>query len=463
MTKGKTWFALGVLFSINMLNFYDRLILGAVGEEVRKDWSLSDTQLGWLGTAFILLYAAVGVPLGRWADRGNRSRILTIGVAVWSVLTALSGMARNFWQMAALRLSVGVGEATCAPASNSLIGDLFPARTRARAMSVFMLGLPVGNAICLLFSGMIAMQWGWQWAFYVAIVPGLLCAIGAALITEPARGASETHNIGARTRDGNPYALVLSIPTMRWIIASGALHNFNMYAIGGYLALYMMRVHGQDVQVAGWVAMAVYGLCGVPGMILGGLLGDAVLRRRRNGRMLVAAVAIGAAVPAFYFALAQQRGEWLIFSILFGFGCMMLYTYYATVYTTIQDVIEPSLRATAMALYFCAMYAFGGALGPIGIGYMSDYVVAHAAAADGIDVTGMDRVEAQELLEPYRATGIATAMYAIPIICLILTGVLLAGSRTVVRDAENLQAWMREQSEADAGREKREHEDIATG
>ena len=113
MTKGKIWFALGVLFAINFLNFYDRLIIGAVGESIAVEWNLGDSQLGYLGTAFILLYAAVGVPLGRWADRGNRSRILTIGVTVWSVLTSLSGMAQNFAQMVALRLSVGVGEATC--------------------------------------------------------------------------------------------------------------------------------------------------------------------------------------------------------------------------------------------------------------------------------------------------------------------------------------------------------------
>ncbi len=108
------------------MNFYDRMIIGAVGESIAVEWKLGDSQLGYLGTAFILLYAAVGVPLGRWADRSNRSRILTIGVTAWSILTALSGMAQNFMQMVALRLSVGVGEATCAPAANSLIGDLFP-------------------------------------------------------------------------------------------------------------------------------------------------------------------------------------------------------------------------------------------------------------------------------------------------------------------------------------------------
>ena len=449
MTKGKTWFALAVLFGINLLNFYDRLILGAVGESVRKDWSLSDTDLGWLGTAFILLYAAVGVPLGRWADRGNRSRILMVGVTVWSLLTGLSGFARNFWQMAALRLSVGVGEASCAPASNSLIGDLFPAALRARALSLFMLGLPLGNALCFLISGTVAKHYGWQYAFFVALVPGLLCAAGVAFIHEPKRGATETHNIGAQKREGSPYLLVLSIPTMRWIIISGALQNFAMYAIGGFLTPYMMRVHDKDVQFAGYVSTAVYGLAGVPGMLLGGLLGDAILRHYRNGRLLLAAFAMLLSVPAFYFALQQERGEWLVFSLLFGFGCMLLYTYYATVYSSIQDVIEPSLRATAMALYFCAMYALGGAAGPIGIGYISEYVVHHKAAADGINLEGLDKPAQQKLLEPYRAVGISTAMYALPIVCFLLAGSLFAGARTVNRDVDKLQHWMRASASAD--------------
>ncbi|KKK68876.1 hypothetical protein LCGC14_2939660, partial [marine sediment metagenome] len=367
MGKGRIWFALGVLFAINMLNFYDRLILGAVGEVVREEWELTDKQLGWLATAFILLYALIGVPLGRWADRGNRSHILAGGVALWSLLTAASGLARNFWQMFALRLAVGVGEATCAPTANSLIGDLFPARSRARALSIFMLGLPIGHALCYPISGFLAYNYGWRYAFYVALVPGLLCAVGAWIMREPVRGASETLNIGARRREGNPYLLVLGTPTMLWIIVSGVLLNFNMYTIGTYLTPYVMRVHGLNVQFAGYVSMVVYGLVGIPGMILGGMLGDMVIRRWRNGRLLIAATAIAIAAPCFYMALGQPVGEtvflgftmsgWLAFSLLFGFGCMLLYVYYATVYSTIQDVIEPSLRATAMALYFCAMYA----------------------------------------------------------------------------------------------------------
>jgi MFS family permease len=450
--KNKALFALGVLFAINLMNFYDRLIIGAVGEAIAVEWNLGDSQLGYLGTAFILLYAAVGVPLGRWSDRGNRSRILTMGVTVWSILTALSGFAQNFWQMVALRLSVGVGEATCAPAANSLIGDLFPARTRARAMSIFMLGLPLGNAAALLVSGIVTKQWGWQWAFFVALVPGLLCAFGASMITEPVRGGTETHNIGAARRPGNPYLLVLSIPTMFWIIVSGALHNFNMYAIGGFLSPLVIRVHGMDAQSAGWVTMAVYGLAGVPGMMLGGLMGDAIIRRRRNGRMLLAAVAIAFAVPLMYFALGQPAGQWLVFSILFGLGCMMMYVYYATVYSTIQDVIEPSLRATAMALYFAAMYVFGGALGPTVIGKTSDYFANQAAVIENVNLESLDA--AGKL--PYRAYGLNQALYALPVVSALLAASLFAGARTVNRDVDKLQRWMREHADSLASEQKRE-------
>ena len=431
MSKGKTWFALGVLFAINLMNFYDRLIIRAVGEVIRvqePEWHLSDTDLGYLGTAFILIYAAVGIPLGRLSDLGNRSRILSVGVTVWSVLTAFSGMAKQFWHMIVLRLTVGIGEASCAPASNSLIGDLFPAAIRARAMSIFMLGLPLGNAASLAVSGVVAKNYGWRWAFFVALVPGLLCAVGAWMLHEPKRGGNELHNIGDRKREGSPYTLVWSIPTMRWIIASGALHNFNMYAIGGFLTPFVMRVHGQDVANAGYVTMAVYGLAGVPGMILGGMWGDAILRRRRNGRMLLAAFAIALSVPLLYFALAQPRGEWIPFAVLFGCGCGLLYVYYATVYSTIQDVIEPSLRATAMAIYFFAMYVFGGALGPTVIGKTSDYFAHVAAANDGEVVENLEKAAELKMLEPYKAEGLNRALYLLPLMSLFLAGTLFAGS-----------------------------------
>jgi MFS family permease len=431
-------YALAVLFAINTMNFFDRQVLGAVGEPIRKEWGLSDGALGWLGTAFTLLYAFVGVPLGRMADKMTRTRILAAGVFVWSLLTAASGLAKNFWQLFVLRLGVGVGEATCAPASTSLIGDLFPATKRAKALSVFMLGLPIGVALSYAVSGTIARSYGWRAAFYVAGIPGLICALAALLMREPQRGASEIHNIGARQRRGSPYLLVLSIPTMWWIIISGALHNFNMYAIGSFLTPFLMRFHDMDIRAANFISMIVFGLSGAPGLLLGGVAADAIMRRQPNGRLLVGAAMILASVPFVYLALEQSAGNTFAFTVLMGLGCAVMYAYYSTVYSAIQDVIEPSLRGTAMALYFFAMYVLGASLGPVGTGLASDYFTERAALAAGTTETS------QRALEPFRAEGLHLAMYVIPVLGLILAVVLFAGSRTVAKDMEKLQRWMRE-------------------
>ncbi|HEY0320321.1 MAG TPA: MFS transporter [Pyrinomonadaceae bacterium] len=436
--RGSVWFVLWVLFAINTMNFFDRQILGAVGEAVRREWGMSDGAMGALGTAFTLLYALVGVPLGRLTDKTGRKWILSAGVFVWSLTTALSGFARNFWQLFGLRLGVGVGEAACAPAATSLIGDLFPANRRAKALSIFMLGLPVGVALSFAVSGTIARTYGWRPAFYVAGIPGLLCALAVLFIREPQRGATEAHRIGGHKREGSPYRLVLSIPTMRWLIISGALHNFNMYAIGSFLTPFLMRYHGSDIRSANFISMVVYGLSGAPGLIVGGIVGDAVMKRHANGRLIVGALAILCSVPFLYLALGRPGGETIGFMILMGTGCALMYAYYSTVYSTIQDVIEPSLRGTAMALYFFAMYVLGASLGPYGTGVVSDFFTMRAARAGG------DLGFTQQALEPFRAAGLHTAMYIIPALGVLLTLVLFAASRTVTKDMEKLQSWMRE-------------------
>src|SRR5262249_18284740 len=234
------------------MNFFDRQIIGGFGEGIRREWALSDTALGLLGTVFTVVYAVVGLPLGRLSDRTERRRILSGGVAAWSLLTAASGLARNFPQLIVARLGVGVGEATCSPASTSLLGDFFPVTLRARAVAIWMLGLPLGLGLANGAGGWILQRWGWRNAFYVAAVPGLLCAVAALLVREPPRGTLEAHAVGDRCRPGSPYLLVLSIPTMWWVIVSGALHNFNMYALGSFVAPFLVRFHRMSFLEAGW-------------------------------------------------------------------------------------------------------------------------------------------------------------------------------------------------------------------
>jgi MFS family permease len=431
------FYALFVLFAINTMNFFDRQVIGAVGEPIRKEFQLSDSALGFLGTVFTLLYAAVGLPLGRLADRAARTKILAVGVFVWSVLTATSGIARQYWELVLYRLGVGVGEATCAPAATSLIGDLVPASRRAIAMSIFMMGLPVGTALSYSVTGKIVELFDWRTAFYLAAAPGLICALAVLGIREPRRGATEHHDIGTRRRPGSPYGLVLSIPTMRWIIVSGALHNFNMYALGSFLMIFLLRVHAQTHATAGYIVAIVYGLCGIPGLLFGGWLGDRMLRRMPHGRMLVGAVSMALSIPLVFLALGQSQGQMMGVLLLMGLGCGLMYTYYSTVYSTIHDVIEPSLRGTAMALYFFAMYVLGASLGPYGTGALSDYFTRRAALAAGVDTGSLPA------LEPFRGEGLHQAMYVIPILNICLALVLFAAARTVAADRRRLQEWMR--------------------
>ena len=185
-----SWYALGVLFVVYLLNFVDRQILSILANDIKADLVLTDAELGFLyGTAFAIFYALFGIPLGRLADSWSRTRLLAIGLALWSCMTALSGFARNGATLAAARVGVGIGEATASPCAYSLISDWFPQRLRGTALGIYSGGLFVGSGLSLLIGGLVVENWnrlwpgggplglvGWQAAFLVVGVPGLLLA-----------------------------------------------------------------------------------------------------------------------------------------------------------------------------------------------------------------------------------------------------------------------------------------------
>jgi MFS family permease len=430
LSRRKVLFALGVILAINTMNFFDRQIPGAVAEPLRKELVMNDKDLGKLNVAFTILYAIVGVPLGRWADVGQRKRVLAFGVTLWSVFTALSGFARDFWSLFAMRMGVGIGEASCAPAANSLIGDFVPRERRARAVSIFMLGLPLGLALSSVVSGNIG-DWNWRVAFFIACAPGLILGALSLLIVEPVRGAAETHLVGASRREGSPLMLVFRIPTMWWIILSGILHNFNAYTIGAFLSPYLQRYHGLTTGQAGWVSGLFYG-CGGLGILLGGWACDRSVRTRISGRLEVSSLAMLLGVPCMYVALQQSPGDLWSFAAWMVPGFMMFYVYYAGVYTTIQEIVEPSLRGTAMAMYFFAFYLLGAAQGPLFTGWISDRVAERLA---GSAATAME-------IEQAKALGLHQALSFVPLIGAALVIVLFAASRTVKKDYDKLHKWM---------------------
>jgi MFS family permease len=186
------WKILILLFLANTMNFFDRTIPAVVIESIRLEYSLNDKQLGMLAAAFSLVYAIAGLYFGKLADRNSRKKIIGIGLIAWSGFTAMNALAWSYISFFMARVGVGVGEASYAPAANSLIGDLFPPQHRAKAIGIFMLGLPVGMVLAFFTVGGIAQAFNsWRAPFIVAAVPGLILAICFFFIREPARGASE--------------------------------------------------------------------------------------------------------------------------------------------------------------------------------------------------------------------------------------------------------------------------------
>ncbi len=219
---------------------------------------------------------------------------------------------------------------------------------------------------------------------------------------------------------------------MWWLILSGALHNFNMYALGSFLAPLLMRYHIATLRQAGLMSMIAFGLSGIPGLLVGGALADRLSARRRDGRLIVGALAILLSMSLLLLALSRAAHATVAFVILASAGCMAMYVYYSSVYATVHDIVEPSLRGTAMALYFFAMYVLGASFGPVVIGMTSDFFTRRAAAAAGLaNATG-------RALEPFRGAGLHSAMYVIPILSVALAIVLFAATRTVGRDMERL-------------------------
>ncbi|MBZ5524883.1 MAG: MFS transporter [Acidobacteriia bacterium] len=422
--SGSARFALGsltVLVLVNIINFYDRQVPGALAEPIRNEFAMSDAQIGLLSSVFIWLYAVVGLPLGLMADRFSRKWLLAAGVTIWGALTGCAAWAMSLPMLVVSRLGVAVGEATCAPAATSWIGDLFPAEKRARPLALFMLGVPVGGALSYFFSGPVALKYGWRMAMMLAAAPALAIVPVLLLLREPRRGASE-HKATAPASAS--IWQVLRIPTFWWIIASGAMVNFILYAVGTFLPAFFGRIHHMDVGRAGIFTGIIYGVGGICGGLLAGYLGDTIARRQPGGRMLTAAIAALCAAPLSYFGVRQSWGSLALAVPLLTLAYGLLNMYYGLVYASIQDIVGPTLRATSMSIYFLAMYMCGASFGPIITGQLSDRMAHRAAAAAG----------SLQVTEAFRAIGLQQAMLVIPVLALGLAIVLWAGSRTIAKD-----------------------------
>ena len=374
MPRGYPRYVLAVMVGINFLNYLDRYILPAVATKIQGEFHLTDDQVGLLQSAFLLVYAVATIPFGIWADRGVRKTVIGIGVTIWSLATLFTGLARSYAQLFIARAVLGIGEASYYPAGTALLGDYFRKEGRGRAMSIWAAGTAVGIAVGFAGGGIVASTLGWRAAFYMTAVPGLIFAILAFGLREPLRGAAEAR--GPQTAKGPPitwktFLGLLQIPTLRSTIAAETALFFVLGGAAFWLPTYLSRRFGLGTGTAGTLAGGVLVLGLLAGSLLGGIIADRLTIRRGAASNLPIGIA-GCVAGAVFVALALLMPSLVLFVPMFLLGAACLYLYNGP-YTAIkQNVVLPTVRASAVTLALLIEHLLGDSYAPFAIGKLSD-------------------------------------------------------------------------------------------
>ncbi len=367
---------LWTLLVVYIFNFLDRQIVNILAEPIAKDLNLSDTQLGLMtGLAFALFYTVLGLPIARYADnpRNDRGRLIAAALAVWSVMTALSGFAQNFMQLLLARIGVGVGEAGCTPAAHSLIADRVSPDKRPGAMAFYALGIPAGGLAGMMLGGFLADTVGWRQAFMLVGLPGVLLAgLVLLLIKDSNRTQRQQASAPGTETMFTAMAELLRSPAYVILLAAGSASSFLSYGKATWGAIFFQRSHGLSPgEVGFWLGLGA-GVAGMLGTWLGGWLANRYGSIDR--RHVVTAPAIGMALAVPLAILAYQSSDWRI-----GMGLLLLPTmlnslYYGPVYSSAQGLVALRHRAMASALLLFAQNLIGLGLGPLFFGMLSDFL-----------------------------------------------------------------------------------------
>ena len=354
-----------VLAVVYMFNFIDRQILAILLPAIREEFRVGDTVLGLLaGTAFALFYVTLGIPAGRLADRFNRRNLIAAALAVWSGMTALSGLATQFWHLVAARVGVGVGEAGCSPPAHSMIADLYPPEQRSSAMGFYALGISAGI--------MLALMVGWREAFFIVGLPGLALALLVRLtVVEPVRGGSEVRiDSGRAPGIRQVLAFLVRRRSFAWLAVGAGLCALSGYAIVNWMPSFLARSFGVPIATVGFWLGLVYGVAGGAGFFLGGYLADRIGRggHRRALRFIAAAVILTAACNVAVFLSASLLACLLLFII----PAVTSNFYLAPALGLTQSLASLRMRSLASAVLLLVVNLIGLALGSLVTGAVSD-------------------------------------------------------------------------------------------
>ena len=370
-----TRYALALLFMVSFFNYMDRYMLAVLLPAIKADLQLSDTEIGFItGLAFTLFYATMGIPIARLADRYSRRNIIAIALTVWSVMTALCGLAQNFVQLAVARVMVGVGEAGASPPSHSLIADLFPVEKRARAISVYTLGAPVGILIGFLLGGWITQLYGWRAALFTVGIPGILLALVIyRKLPEPERGAADGL---ARNAEIQPFWFTLktlmSSPTFRHLSFATGLYTVLWLGVVQWLPSYFTRSFGLGIgEVGTWLAI-ILSTSQIIGMVTGGYLADRLGSGDLRWYVWVPSLAILVSTPMFALTFLTQNPTLAFLSLFLPFMIGVMQG--PPTFAVAQGLADVRMRAMAAALLLLITNLIGGGIGPQAVGIMSDYL-----------------------------------------------------------------------------------------
>ena len=375
-------YALGILLIGYIINFVDRSILSLLLEPIKLELALTDSQLGFLGgLAFAVFYTFLGIPIAALADRRSRVKILAVSMVIWSAMTAICGLANNFLTLLLARIGVGVGEAGASPPSHSLISDYFPIETRATALSIYALGIPLGTMIGSFVGGWGADTVGWRYTFFLVGVPGIIFAfIVWFTLREPPRGMSDIKLDApsappVNTAPPPPVSTVLKLlwskTSFRHLAFAAGLHAFVSYGAGTWNAPFFIRIHEMSLTDIGSILALIAGI-GAIGTFFGGYISDILSDRTNDKRWYfwVPGIATLVMVP-FQLVAYLYGGVWVVVASLMMVA-ILGNAYLGPSFAMTQALVSLRMRAVASAILLFVLNLIGMGLGPYFVGVLSD-------------------------------------------------------------------------------------------
>jgi MFS family permease len=371
-----------MLTLVYTLNFVDRILIGVVAKPIIEEFKLLDWQFGLLsGFGFALMYTIIGIPIARMAESMNRVRIIAACVVLWSVMTALCGLATGFLSLLLFRVGVGIGEAGCTPPANSVIADYYSPSKRAKALGIYGIGVTLGGVLANLFGGPITEALSWREAFIYLGVPGVLVGIIVWLtVEEPPRGATDPPGGEPVERSTFKEALaeLASKPTYWVMSASATAAAFVGYGVSNFTAVFFGRAHGLSVgEIATDYAVPI-GLASTFGAFGGGWLTEKLSARSANAVAWVPAWGFVLCVPCYWIGFNTDDLSLALPTLMAG--GMLHYAYLGAQYTIGQGVVGARTRATAIAILLFLVNLIGYGLGPLFVGALSDFLTGASLA-----------------------------------------------------------------------------------